>query len=349
MATGEMLVAGVGMISAVGLSAPEVAASVRAGTMRLAETPIMDRRFQPFTLAEVPEDALPPLHEDLRQAALTSREVRMLRLADPALRECAAALPAGAAPPPLIVALPETATTRPLDEARLLAGLAAQVGGFDRERSEAFFRGRAGGVRAIGRALDWLDAGAPFVIAGGIDTYRDLYVLGTLDQEDRVRTEANMDGFIPGEGAAFLLLTRAGSPAAGAVRPFAAVTGFGAAIEPGHMYSKAPYGGDGLTAAFSAALGNGAGSIRDVYSSMNGENHWAKEWGVAYMRNQSRFTEGHGMHHPADCFGDTGAAAGPLMAGLAALGIRDGYRRSPCLVYGSSDRGERAALVVSSV
>ena len=54
------------------------------------------------------------------------------------------------------------------------------------------------------------------------------------------------------------------------------------------------------------------------------------------------------MHHPADCHGDTGAAAGPLMAGLAALGIRDGYRRPPRLVYGSSDRGERAALVVGA-
>lgn len=349
MATGEMLVAGVGMISAVGLSAPEVAASVRAGTMRLAETPIRDRRFQAFTLAEVPEDALPPLHEELRTAGLTSREARMLRLAEPALRECLAALPAGAASPPLIIALPETETTRPLQEARVLDGLAVQVGGFDRERSEAFFRGRAGGVRAIGRALDWLEAGAPFVIAGGIDTYRDLYVLGTLDMEERIRTEANMDGFIPGEGAAFLLLTRAGSPGAASVRPFAAMSGFGAAIELGHLYSQEAYRGDGLAAAFTGALSNGAGPIGDVYSSMNGENHWAKEWGIAHMRNQPRFAEGHGMHHPADCFGDTGAAAGPLMAGLAALGIRDGYRRSPCLVYGSSDRGERAALVISTV
>jgi 3-oxoacyl-[acyl-carrier-protein] synthase-1 len=52
------------------------------------------------------------------------------------------------------------------------------------------------------------------------------------------------------------------------------------------------------------------------------------------------------MHHPADCLGDTGAACGPIMAGLAALGIAGGYRRSPCLVYGSSDDGPRAALGV---
>jgi 3-oxoacyl-[acyl-carrier-protein] synthase-1 len=343
MAGNGAAVVGVGMISAVGLSAPEVAASVRAGTMRFGETSIMDRRFQPFTLAEVPEDGLPPLHGELEKAGLTSREARMVRLAEPALRECLAALPAGAPPPPLVVALPEMETTRPLDEARLLDALATQAGGFDRTRSEAMFRGRSGGIRALARAFDWLDAGAPFVVAGGMDSYRDLYVLGTLDLERRVKTSANLDGFIPGEGAGFLLLARRGAPGA-----LASLSGFGAGIESGHLYSEQPYRGDGLAAVFALSLSNGAGPIGDVYSSMNGENHWAREWGVAFMRSRPKFVEGHGMHHPADCHGDTGAAAGPLMAGLAALGIRGGYRRSPCLVYGSSDRGERAALVVSA-
>jgi 3-oxoacyl-[acyl-carrier-protein] synthase-1 len=54
------------------------------------------------------------------------------------------------------------------------------------------------------------------------------------------------------------------------------------------------------------------------------------------------------MHHPADCFGDTGAACGPIMTGLAALGIRGSYRRAPALVYGSSDRGARAAMMVTA-
>ena len=59
--------------------------------------------------------------------------------------------------------------------------------------------------------------------------------------------------------------------------------------------------------------------------------------GRCFLRNRGAFLPDHGMHHPADCYGDTGAACGPLMAGLAALGIKQGYRRSPALVYGSSD------------
>jgi 3-oxoacyl-[acyl-carrier-protein] synthase-1 len=81
---------------------------------------------------------------------------------------------------------------------------------------------------------------------------------------------------------------------------------------------------------------------------MNGESHWAKEWGVGFIRNRAAFHPDHGMHHPADCVGDTGAACGPLMTGLAALGLRDGYRRGPCLVYCSSDDGPRAALAVGA-
>ncbi len=81
---------------------------------------------------------------------------------------------------------------------------------------------------------------------------------------------------------------------------------------------------------------------------MTGESHWAKEWGVAYLRAQSAFDDSHGFHHPADCFGDTGAASGPLMVGLAALGISGRYRRSPALAYGSSDHGTRAAVIAST-
>ena len=75
MAERTVVVIGVGMKTAVGLTAVETAASVRAGTMRFTESSIHDHRFEPFTLAEVPEDGL-PVHEDLAgTAGLTSREL----------------------------------------------------------------------------------------------------------------------------------------------------------------------------------------------------------------------------------------------------------------------------------
>lgn len=346
----DLVVTGVGALSAVGLSPAEVAASVRSATAMFSETAIMDRRFEPMVLAELPDDALPPLAESLADKGLTSREARMLRLAALPLRQALDALPPGAAPPPLLLALPDAETTRPLDANRFLDALAVQVPGFDRGRSDARFRGRAGGLVAVAYADQLLRAGSPYVVAGGVDTFRDLYVLGTLDLEQRLKSQANLDGFIPGEGAAFLLLASRATAGSNGARPLAAIPAIGGARETGHLYSEEPYRGDGLAQAIASLVGNGApGPVREVYSSMNGESHWAKEWGVAFLRNRPGFDEDHGMHHPADCYGDTGAAAGPLMIALAALGLRDGYRRSPCLVYASSDRDQRAAVLVNSV
>lgn len=346
----DVVIAGVGLLTAVGLSSDEVAASVRAGIARFTESEILDRDFQPVVLAQVPEEGLPEDAAVQAAAGATSRERRMLRLATPALRECLSALPQAESPPPLLLALPETVTTRPLDAQAFLARLAAQPGaGFDAARSEVEWKGRAGGLAAIGRAVEQIRAGQyAFAIAGGVDTYRDLYVLAQLEVEQRVKTPANLDGFIPGEGAGFVLLAAAGAAAAHGLVPVAGVSGVALGQEPGHLYSEEPYRGEGLAETLAALITAEpvAGPIGEVFSSMNGESYWAKEWGVARIRHAGAFAEAHGMVHPADCFGDTGAAAGPLLAGLAALGVRDGHCRGPCLVYGSSDHGERAALLV---
>jgi len=346
----DVVVVGVGMISAVGLSTAETAASVRAGTARFTETSMLDHRFEPFVLAEVPEDGLPDLAEGLEGMGLTAREARMLRLATPALTECVKALPAGEPAPALVLALPETETTKPMDGATFLTRLARQVGAtFDVKGSDASQRGRAGGLAALGQAAEAIRTGrAKFMLAGGIDTYRDTYVLGTLDAiEKRVKSAANLDGFIPGEAAGFVLLA-ARSPAANAA--MALVSPVFEAIEPGHLYSKEPYRGEGLSLAVQQLVTSGVakGQIQEVYSSMNGESHWAKEWGVARIRQNGRFSAEHGMYHPADCFGDTGAACGPLLVGLAAVGVVRDSRRACCLVYCSSDHGQRAVLVVTA-
>jgi 3-oxoacyl-[acyl-carrier-protein] synthase-1 len=354
MTSDPVVIVGVGMMTAIGLTAAETAASVRAGTARFTPTEIMDQRFDPFTLGQVPDDGLPPLVDALAaEIGPTLRERRLLRLATMPLRECLKlAAERDVAPPPLCLALPETATTRPLVPGRFLERFAAQAdGAFDRGRSDASHTGRAGGLVAIAQATQAIRQGiSDFVIAGGVDTYRDPYVLGTLDLEGRVKTLIHFDAFIPGEAAAFVLLAGARAAAARGLRPLVRLSPVAVGFETGHLYSPEPYRGDGLAGTVAQLVDGGAveSPIGEVYSSMNGESHWAKEWGVAYLRNRPAFQPAHGTHHPADCYGDTGAASGPLMLGLAALGISARYRTGPALVYASSDRGQRAAVLVNA-
>src|SRR5690348_7848694 len=88
--TGAAIMA-IGMITAVGIGAKQTAASVRAGIARQADSSIYNKQFQPMKMALVPEDALPPLETTLESVqGLTSRQIRMLRLAGMALQEVTA-------------------------------------------------------------------------------------------------------------------------------------------------------------------------------------------------------------------------------------------------------------------
>jgi 3-oxoacyl-[acyl-carrier-protein] synthase-1 len=174
--------------------------------------------------------------------------------------------------------------------------------------------------------------------------------LATLDRQNRVRNEQNADGFAPGEGAGFVLLTTVEIARKHDLSPLARVVGCAAGEEPGHIYSDEEYRGEGLAGAFAALFAtlNDAPPVRCVYASLNGERYWAKELGVAVIRCREHFADDYQMEHPVECFGDVGAASGPLILGLAALGIAAGYRPSPALLYCSSDYGARAVALLDA-
>lgn len=346
-----------GVVTAVGLSLTETAASARARLARLREIAWRDRRFEPFIVGGVPEAGLPPLADALAALPLQYREARMLRLAQVALEDVSgfdggwAALGLDAEHPlPLLLALPEHHTTLPLDPRAFVQRLAAQSGlPIDLVRSVAVPRGRAAGLMALREAATRLHRGdAPFVLVGGVDTLIDLYVLGTLDMEERIRNEVNSDGFTPGEGAGFLLLCTPATAAARRLTPLATLAGTASGQEPGHLYSQEPYLGEGLSQVFSTLLADvpPPAPIACVYASFNGERYWAREYGVARVRSAPAFDTDNLVEHPAEVFGDLGAAHGVVMAALAAEGIAEGYRPAPCLVYAASDHADRAAALL---
>ncbi|MGM8224953.1 hypothetical protein ACSV5M_00125 [Cellvibrio sp. ARAG 10.3] len=150
--------------------------------------------------------------------------------------------------------------------------------------------------------------------------------------------------------AGFLLLTR--NPALAAV-----VNGHrillhppGMADEPGHLGSDEPYRGDGLDQAFKKALaGATVPPIHSLYSSMNGEHMWAKEYGVAYIRNRHAFADPLSLQHPADCYGDIGRATAPVLIALAAQDLWKTSVARAHQLYSSSDGARRGAIILEKV
>ena len=89
-------------------------------------------------------------------------------------------------------------------------------------------------IAAIDAAIRYLDSGGECALVGGVDSYLDLYLLATLDGEDRILADGVMNGFAPGEGAGFLLLCSTETAAQRGLKPLAEVCKPGLGQEPGH-------------------------------------------------------------------------------------------------------------------
>lgn len=346
-----ILIEGAGALCAVGRGVPQVHASVQAGIGRAAQSSVHDRFFEPMRLALFPEAEVEALVPALEARGLTARQRRIVRLAAAPLREALAALPVGARPPPLFVGLPEARSGERTTAAQMVDLLGQQAAvALDVPQSRALPQGRASGLLAVEAALAFLSKGTgEFAVAGGVDTYLDLGLLAELDAEGRILGERVMDGFVPGEGAAFLLLTNRRAKRGAGAPPRVQILGGATAQDPGHRYSDKPAKGEGLAHALEkllAGLARAPAPIAHVYAGFNGESFGAKEWGVARLRHGDRFAQVAQVMHPADCYGDVGAASGPMLGALAFAALSRGAKTGPVLVFASSDRAERSCALI---
>lgn len=338
------------VLCAIGDGTGQVWAAARAGIARIGNSHVMDRHFDPIQMGLVPEDALGVLAEEIEQLPLPSRAQRMLRLAAPPLKATASEL---GGPVPVILGMPalseEAAPWIRHVPAYLQKLTGVQVDG---TRSVVLPLGRAAAMLALERALHLLRSGeVETVVVGGVDTFLDLRLLSELDDERRILGPRVMDGFIPGEGAAFYVLSSTDECTSGEGARVV-VHGAASAMDPGHRYGDAPAKGEGLAAALEQlrqAMPPLPGPVSTTFAGFNGENFEAKLWGVARLRHSDLFSPGMVIEHPVDKFGDAGAAMGAILVALAAESLRGGTRPGPALVWAASDREPRACAIVSVV
>ena len=340
---------GMGCVTSVGVDAPMTAASVRAGITRFEETPFIDLGGEPMIVA-----AASFLPYDVRGVD------RLVALAVPAVREALEPLAArvGAAVAarriPLYLGTP---TARPgwsrdldaqfrtrLVEERDLALSASDV--------HVAALGHAAGVAAVATGAELIATGrADLVLAGGIDSYQDVHTLEWLDANRRLHSERNLDGFVPGEGAGFVLLSSLRMAQHLGVPVLARVCAAAVTREPFPIESTGVCVGTGLTDAFHRVFGDLDSDARADWTlcDLNGESSRATEWTYAYVRSGRKHRDPLEIWHPADCYGDIGAASAAVMSALAIRAWSRHYARGPrCLIWASSDEGARGALLLEA-
>ena len=250
---------------------------------------------------------------------------------------------------PAIVALPSE--RRPGIDPRLAPDLLVRLEArsqvpLDHDRSQLVFGCRAGGVAAIARAIALLGDGAEFVLAGGVDSFFDPEVLEYLDRELRLHSLTAENGFIPGEGAGFVLLAKQRAPHTPAL---GGIVSTALEREPRPYGSEEPCLALGMTLAAKRAVepvGSKSRRIGWVMTDVVDERHRVDEWAFAAARVAGAFAPDYVHEQILLATGDLGAASVGTMLAVAVT------RWQTCcapddavLVAAHSDGPERGALV----
>jgi len=217
-------------------------------------------------------------------------------------------------------------------------------------RFEIIADGHAAGLMAVDRAVQGIRSGQfSICLAGGIETYLLSKVLLRLEQRDQLHGGSNTWGFIPGEAAGFCLLASASAADRLGVEKLGEILATAHDQEKNVIGSQTVCLGEGLSKAVRRALDaipDRGLKIDQIYCDMNGEPYRADEFGFTMQRVSRRLVSADQFFTPADCWGDVGAASGPLSLVLAIVAGRKGYSLGPMtLILTSSEGGARAVAV----
>ena len=102
-------------------------------------------------------------------------------------------------------------------------------------------------------------------------------------------------------------------------------------IEPNPIKTDTICLGEGLSEAFANTLAilPSEDRVDNTICDMNGEPYRGNEYGFAVLRSPGKFGDDSDFQTPADCWGDVGAASGPLFVALGSFAARKGYSAGP--------------------
>jgi 3-oxoacyl-[acyl-carrier-protein] synthase I len=342
-----LAVHGVGLVTAVGLSAPASCAAFRAKISNPTETRFIDGAGQWIMAHQV------ELEQPWRGMA------KLARMAARAIDEAMRGVPRTQwAQVPMVLCVAEADRPGRLDglDAQLAPMIQDLLGSnvrFDPARSALVAHGRVGLAVALNGARRLLaEPQVPHVLVVAADSLITWPTLGPLEREGRLLTERNSNGFMPGEAAGAVLIGRAGSvgPSTAETGGELSIAGLGFAREAAHIASDEPLRGEGLASAIRAALEDAGLAMHDIdyrIADISGEHYYFKEAALALSRTLRQRKEDFDLWHPAECTGEVGAASGASVVALAQAACAKGYALGPrVLAHWANDNGQRAAAVL---
>lgn len=359
-ADGRLSVVGHAMLTALGRDGAATCAALRAGVGGAREEGLWD-----ITKGDFLKTARPRLRQWWEGPTMTPA------LAEPVIRDCMRQARrlglvddarAGATddrptlPVLLIVSPPDRPHRSPELERIVLDGLAERFGAPLPEGSGAVAGGRTGILTALRVAHDLIsDRAAPACIVVGVESFlRQVLALHYIEA-NRLLCEANSNGFMPGEAACAVLVTRHGAVATDELL----ITGIGVGHETSGDGGNAehPVLGHGLTQAVRQAVDSAGIVFHDLNVSIsdhNGEAFKFKEAAIVAGRLDRLPPDGRSRRprgfmdswHPAEGIGEVGAAIFPCLLGWAfEAGLKDYAPGGPVLLHAGEDNGERVAIV----
>jgi len=332
-----LAIAGSGMVTGVGLSAPASCAAIRCAINGFKETRFMDSGGEWIIGCEV------PLGDPWRG---TTKLAKMLAMA---LQECAAhdpRLELDAVPILLCVAEAERPGRLENLTGRLWEQLTEELGTGFHEKSILIARGHVGAAVALllARRLIYEES-FPQVIIAGVDSLLVGPTISAYEARGRVLTSENSDGFFPGEAAATILV----QPPQPGDTPRLICRGLGFGVENATEDSGEPLRADGLVRAIKDALVDAACEMGDLdfrVTDISGSQYQFKEASLALSRSLRKRKEELDIWHPADCVGEIGAAMGGTMMAVIDAACRKGYSKGHHILFHlGNDDGKRAAMV----
>lgn len=337
-----------GARTSLGLQALPSAAALRAGISSIGD--------HPFMVDQVGEP-MPGALDSFLDPRVMGPE-RLLVLTETALQE-ACILIANAKEPllrlPVYLGLPECRPGFSEQDAHEIQNRLRNFEGLPIQISEikVLTEGHAAGLSALAVATKHIQKGElEACLVGGVDSYFHPDTMKWLDENRQLASSVSRSAFVPGEGAGFCLLTSAEFSRRLGLGTLARVLGVAVGREAKLIKSSDICLGEGLTTTVKSVVDElqlPGETINDIICDINGERYRGEEWGFVCLRLGQYFDAPTAYSSPADCWGDTGAASGPLFTMLACQAAARGYAKGPrTLMWASSEGGLRGAVVIET-